>query len=641
MKLVFRLGNMEESLKEGVRVLADELGFSLETDQGISLHSDRTDEPMLEITSNTAEATIRFSETAYFYRGLGLLVERLHENEGRASDFQLAELPQFTMNGAMFDCSRNAVFQGSAVKKLIRSMALMGLNTLMLYTEDTYEAANLPYFGYMRGRYTQEELKDYDDYAHLLGVEIIPCIQTLAHLAQALKWNYAADMKDNAEILLVGEPKTYEFIENMIASASSPFRTRRIHIGMDEAHQLGLGNYLDKNGYRNRFDIMNEHLHQVVGIARKYGLQPMIWSDMYFRLGSKHSWYYDLEVDIPKEVIQGMPEGVQFVYWDYYHDDPAFYEAYVDIHRTFGSDPVFAGGIWTWNGISPNYSKTVTTSNAALEACKRKGVREVLATLWGDNGSETNLMTGMYGLQLFAEHGFSEATPTPERLKQRFKICTGADADDFLALNAMDETPGVAEGNMNESNPSKYLLWQDILLGLFDANIAEFHEEISAHYSRLKERLEITDSAGWETLFAFYKQLAEVLAQKAGIGVRLKSAYDSGDREALRGFVETELPELDGRIRKLRDAHRELWFDTYKPFGWETIDIRYGGLIGRIENAIFRLGYYLDGRVDKIEELEVERLLFDWQRSITAESSVGRCNEYHRIVTAGAFSIHP
>jgi hexosaminidase len=105
--------------------------------------------------------------------------------------------------------------------------------------------------------------------------------------------------------------------------------------------------------------------------------------------------------------------------------------------------------------------------------------------------------------------------------------------------------------------------------------------------------------------------------------------------------VETELPELDGRIRKLRDAHRELWFDTYKPFGWETIDIRYGGLIGRIENAIFRLGYYLDGRVDKIEELEVERLLFDWQRSITAESSVGRCNEYHRIVTAGAFSIHP
>ena len=61
-------------------------------------------------------------------------------------------------------------------------MAVMGLNTLLLYIEDIYEIEDEPYFGYMRGRYTQEELKQVDDYAHALGIEVIPAIQTLAHL---------------------------------------------------------------------------------------------------------------------------------------------------------------------------------------------------------------------------------------------------------------------------------------------------------------------------------------------------------------------------------------------------------------------------------------------------------------------------
>src|SRR5699024_11564418 len=113
---------------------------------------------------------------------------------------------------------------------------------------DTYEVDEYPYFGYMRGRYTQAEMKECDDYARTLGIEMDPCIQTLAHLTEALKWNYAAEIKDTADILLAEEPKTYEFLENIIAAASNPFESNRIHIGMDEAHQLGLGNYLAKNG---------------------------------------------------------------------------------------------------------------------------------------------------------------------------------------------------------------------------------------------------------------------------------------------------------------------------------------------------------------------------------------------------------
>lgn len=39
----------------------------------------------------------------------------------------------------MIDCSRNGVLKIKKVKQLLCYMALMGLNMLQLYTEDTFE----------------------------------------------------------------------------------------------------------------------------------------------------------------------------------------------------------------------------------------------------------------------------------------------------------------------------------------------------------------------------------------------------------------------------------------------------------------------------------------------------------------------
>jgi hypothetical protein len=51
----------------------------------------------------------------------------------------------------------------------------------------------------------------------------------------------------------------------------------------------------------------------------------MIWSDMYFRLGSKTGEYYDLECDIPEDIIKEIPD-IGLIYWIYYHDDYEFYD---------------------------------------------------------------------------------------------------------------------------------------------------------------------------------------------------------------------------------------------------------------------------------------------------------------------------
>ena len=224
-------------------------------------------------------------------------------------------------------------------------MAVMGLNTLLLYIEDVYEIEDEPYFGYMRGRYTQEELKQVDDYAHALGIEVIPAIQTLAHLKTALRWNDRRNIKDTADILLVGEEETYRFIDKMITAATRPFRTKRIHIGMDEAMDLVLGRYLELNNYHHRFGIMMEHLDEVMKITKQKQLKPMIWSDMFFRIASKNNEYYDEEGIIPQEVVRQIPPEVQLVYWDYYRSNQAHYQLFLKKHQELGSIPIFAGGL--------------------------------------------------------------------------------------------------------------------------------------------------------------------------------------------------------------------------------------------------------------------------------------------------------
>ena len=139
-----------------------------------------------------------------------------------------------------------------AVKNFVEIISGFGYNALMLYTEDTFEVDGEPCIGYFRGRYTQTELKEIDEYCLSRGVELIPCIQTLAHLGQLFKWDAYREICDTDDILLIGEERAYELIERMIASVRKCFRSGKIHLGMDEAHLMGFGKYKDIHGRERR-----------------------------------------------------------------------------------------------------------------------------------------------------------------------------------------------------------------------------------------------------------------------------------------------------------------------------------------------------------------------------------------------------
>ncbi|WP_256759687.1 beta-N-acetylhexosaminidase [Cohnella sp. WQ 127256] len=577
-------------------------------------------------------AEISYGLNHHLFRAIGLLAESLSLSE----PFEIREEPQFDTIGFMLDCSRNAVATTDSVKELLRYMALMGMNMLMLYTEDTYTVEDEPYFGYMRGRYTPEELRECDAYAEELGIELIPCIQTLAHLETFLKWEASTELRDTNDVLLVGQDRTYEFIDRMVGSASQIFRSRRIHIGMDEAHGLGRGRALDLYGNRDKFEMMNDHLSKVNEITQSYGLEPMIWSDMFFRIGSETHDYYDLEAVVDESHVSRISRGTQLVYWDYYHYEQEFYETMIRKHRQLGSNPVFAGGIWTWLGLCTHYDRTMKCSNAGLQACKQEGVREVFATAWGDNGAESHLWSILPGLQLYAEHAYSKVLDE-QKLRQRTEFCTGIPYEHYMNLEKLDDIPGLLTDHGDLSNPSKYLLWQDVLLGLFDKHFQDI--DVSGHYERLANQYRdlATSSRSSQRLFELPARLSDVLALKADLGIRMKRAYDSSDRQSLEHIAAIELPEILLRVEALRVTHRHQWMATNKPFGWEVLDLRYGGVTARLRTAMDRVTDYLNGVASRLEELEEQRLYFD-DRERRGVAGTDYFISYHRIASAGTMT---
>ena len=429
IKLNF-IGDVGEVI-DGVRILSERLGFFLSSD-GYRINVCKTSEG-ITVSISDGECFISYSHKAEFFRALSIA---LYNVKRGAVSFSYAEKARFSTCGAMVDVSRNAVLKVESVKDLIERMALMGLNMLMLYAEDTYEMEKYPWFGYMRGAYTKEELKEIDKYGSVFGVELIPCIQTLAHLKTALRWPYAAPIKDQPNILLVDEPKTYEFIEEMFKVNSECFSSRRIHIGLDEAVGIGLGKYLRLNGYEKPYDIITRHIGKVVEIAEKYGYRPMMWSDMFFRLG-EYLGDYNVNAIVPSDVSQKIPKNIEMVYWDYCYEDERVTDTILEKHKIIDRERIFAGGIWTWDRITTGLDKSFDTARSQLGVCKKHGINTVFVTIWGNGSTSYNLYSALPGLQMYAEQNYAD-TVSDEKLEEMFRICTGYELADFKLLSVDD-----------------------------------------------------------------------------------------------------------------------------------------------------------------------------------------------------------
>ncbi len=502
--------------------------------------------------------------------------------------------------GVLLDCSRNGVMKSATVKRFIDYLAAMGYNTLELYTEDTFKIPDEKYFGYLRGGYSGNEIQEIDAYAKSKGIELIPCVQGLAHFDCLVKLPAYRDIVDIDNILLVDEPKTYALIDKIFKFLADNFTSRQVNIGMDEAHMLGLGKFLDKHGFERRFDILLRHLNKVCEIARKYGFKLGMWSDMFFRLLNGGEYYGD-NVELSQEIIEKIPDDVELIYWDYYHVEEEGYDKMLTAHKNTGKGVWFAGGAWSWCGFAPLNQRSLLRCEPALKSVIKQGVKKVLIAIWGDNGKECSafaLLPTLYAARQFADGNFDM-----ESIKAGFKGLFGFDFDEFMYLDKVNCTKNNLEYASLE-NPCKSLLYNDCFLGSLDKDLEDEGALPFAEWSDKIQRVS-KNMGELSYLFTTLSSLASLLAVKYDLGIRTRKAYQKGDREQLKEIV-ASYTEAEKRLEVFYKDFKSLWFRENKPHGFEVQDLRLGGLSRRIASCKERLLAYLDGELERIPELEEE-----------------------------------
>lgn len=501
----------------------------------------------------------------------------------------------FKTFGVMIDMSRNAVMSMDGLKRFLTLLKKMGYNCVMLYTEDTYEVDGEPYFGYMRGRYSKNEMKEIDAFAASLGMTVIPCIQTLAHLNAIFRWNTV--QRDCDDILLVDDERTYELIDHMFSTLSECFTSRKIHIGMDEAHMLGRGKHLDKHGYESVNTIMKRHLERILKIAEKYNYELMFWSDMYFRPWNNGA-YSIPKCEMPKEIVESIPEAVIPVYWDYYKTTESAYSDMIENHKQLSDKTWFAGGSWCWYGLIPYNRFTLQSMLPAINACKKHGIKDVIFTMWGDDGAECSHFSQLPSLFYLAE--YAKGNTDEASIKKKFKKLCGIDFDEFMQIDCPND---VIEYTGRPRNPSKYMLYSDYFNDYLDYTVME---GAGAKYKTYSELLRTTakKSRRYGYVFDTASKLCDVLEIKYELGLRTRLAYESGNKELLRQLAEHEYVEVEKRLKAFVKSFEKQWMSDNKPHGFDVQHLRLGGLIYRTAACRQRILDYVNGRLERIDELD-------------------------------------
>ncbi len=625
--------NLPEEYQAAADILGKRLGIGA---LDVTVEYSPSEELVVSYDGKIGE--IKCSKKHHFARALGLFVQYYKKTDGKP--FKKTEKAAFDTLCCMLDVSFSTVLTLDSLKEFSEYLSLFGFNQILLYMEDMYEIPGRPFFGYMRGRYTYAELKEFDDHAFNLGIEIVPCMQTLGHMSAYLQWPEAGGIKENAQVLEPQNDKTYEFVEEMIINSSAPFRSKRIHIGCDETHGLGMGASYKKHGYREPLGLLVEHVNRVTEICKKHGLRPMMWGDMFISFSSKRYCNYDTEAVISDEIKAMVNPEVDLVYWHYGQllgADPILIDKYTELN---GRRPIFAGGVRIF--VSPLCDNIVSekATRISLRDCKAKGVKEVANAVWCYG--MTIYQTCLLDLARYGEFCYND---DDSALKERFEFVTGASYDAFMMMSNFNipyetDEQKAAACYWADSIGAKFYncdIMQNIMeRDMIDFKLSDYYkknagwvrtitDEEAAKWDAMYEGIKLSEHYGkcadwfkslcecdgeWTYLYKFCYSLFEAMAYKCEVVENLRAAYDKGDREMLKRIADELLP---GHIAALDAAVDSQMYhkDKYlSPFGAGGVEGGFGSKKQRAIGAIRRIKKYLSGELSRLEELEVEKLKY-------------------------------
>ncbi len=483
-------------------------------------------------------------------------------NEG----IKLDPKTSFKTYSLMFDLSRGRVLQLDYLKDLLTKVKKFGINEVWLYLEDIYKL-NEPYFGFNRGAYLLEELKELDTFAEELGIELVFSIQTLAHMENFLRWSSSNKYRDTYDTLLVNSEETYTLIKKMFNFTRKAFKSSKIHIGLDEAFNLGLGAYFVNRGFHSQKELFISHLKKVKSLALEAGYEEiLIWSDMFVKLSFNIRSYYDtLEINKPTKPMS--LSNINLVYWDYYNVDSNKVGSNLELHLKLTKNTTFASGIWTWQRPTVDINKSLATSQVAIKECVNKGIKNINFTLWNDNGGYCNPDDFLICLPKISEEIFNLPSESLIPLYEKTTKKNYLKEYNKTIINDLSNIDAIT------------ILYDDPIYGVYIDQLIKYHKkDLQEAIIKLVE-FDIDKYKNDSEYYHLYKMIM--------LKLQLRVAFNNNKNN------QEELEQLIPDYKMLAKLYQEYltiftknWLKSSKENGLEMHQYRLGGLKLRVDHMI-------------------------------------------------------
>ncbi|GJQ63234.1 MAG: hypothetical protein SCALA702_22870 [Melioribacteraceae bacterium] len=559
----------------------------------------------IELSSSTAKGA---------FNGIMTLIQIL-ENYGfeQVPSLKIVDYPDLEVRGISDDISRGQVSTLENFKRIIDFMAKYKLNTYMPYMEDVIELKSYPQIGKNRGALTREEIKEILTYAESNFIDVIPIFQTLGHYENIL---LDEDFLEYAEFpgaasLNVSNPKTYEFLENMLVEVFELFPSEYFHMGADESFDVGLGESKHLVDESSIAMVHADHYQKIYDICKKHGKKVIMYGDIILR---------------HPEILERLPKDIIIVDWHY----RAKYDySSTETFNSYGHKYYVSPSVWNFLTTFPTNVNAMPNIEYIIKDGMKNGTSGMINSNWGDYGAETIKELIYFGYAWSSQCSWNISSSDPGKFSGDF-------TKSFYGINNYSADRIYREFSNTLNQMMWHEVWRHPLLD-FRAPVwwtppTTFSEVGKINWLQwslpaIKRDIEKFSStagkfADHNKIFSMLADMNDWYADKVTNQLLLQELREGASTDFAKAVSQVE--NLVIKLEDLKTQYKNVWLSYYKPDNLNMIEDKFDRLISYFDEIKVALNqqklydptissefiYHPDDGDEKIKEAEF-RKVFD------------------------------
>ncbi|ACK41551.1 MULTISPECIES: beta-N-acetylhexosaminidase [Dictyoglomus] len=316
------------------------------------------------------------------------ILQLLMQNPNKLPKVIIEEEFSFKFRGYHLDIARGGVPHLREFKRILKWLFILKYNYFAIYFEDLFPWKKYPEIGALRGRLTEEEIREIINYGRRLNIEVFPSLELCGHMENILVlpnfMKFSEWHRPDEGCIDVSNDEARKFTYELLEEVINFFPSKYVHIGGDETWALGRGRSLDKEGIFKGPELFEMYHRNLIYKVKESGKIPMVWGDMltgmYLREEEKERWRIVLESNIWDETV--------IANWDYTHLPQDHFQNKINMFGKRKEKELACPGLSNWNRFYPNFDIALTNITNFLIPARKEKLLGFLLTSWGDDGAE-------------------------------------------------------------------------------------------------------------------------------------------------------------------------------------------------------------------------------------------------------------